>query len=201
MAWCNPNRTNDGSHWFDGWSHEIGSTVGGVYGNLSLYDPYVNSVDTSVWVMLENGSSYAQIGYLAKVGSPGPETGFTEYQDNGPFGFDYHEFPMPTLWSAEFKVLYGNTSGKFTFYANGVLERDHCQCFTPTGGQNFSELQSKSDQMFGQASNHERMWNMHLYWSGAWHNFSGTASDDGQTSNWAFSVVNTQEIQIWDKCQ
>jgi hypothetical protein len=148
--------------------------------------------------MLNNGSKYAQVGYLAKVGSPGPETVFTEYNDNG-FP-DYHEYPMPTLWSAEFKVLYGNTPGKFTYYVNGTLEGSNNIGFTPNEGEIFSELQSKSDQIFGESSNHLRFWNSHVYF-GQWLPFNGTPTNQGQNSNWTYSFISTYELQIWDLCQ
>lgn len=202
FAWCNPNRIDNQTPAYDGWYNYVQSqcNVGGTYANFSLYDPYVNDTDSSAWTMILNTSSghYAQIGYLAKPGSPGPETGFTEY-DAGPFTHDYHEFPMPTQWSAEFKVLYGNTPGKITMYANGALKRTDNAGFTPDQGQQFSEVQSWSDQHFGDSSNHLRISNAHIYVCG-WGGFAGTGTNQGQNSHWTYSVVSYTEIQVWDLC-
>lgn len=206
LAWCNPTlagqgRYNNGMRDFDGWTNTVQSScgVGGTYANFSLYDPYVTNPDSSVWTMVNNGSNYAQVGYLAQPGSPGPENGFTEYYA-GIFTLDHWDFPMPTLWSAEFKVLYNNTPGQFSFFSNGSVVHYDNAGFTPNEGEQLSEITTWSNQMYGEAANHERIWNSHIYVCG-WGGFSGTGTTSGWPQHWTYQVVSAQEIQVWDLCK
>lgn len=199
-AWCNPHRIDNTLTAFDGWNNVVNSqcAVGGTYANFSLYDPFVINYDVSTWTMIDQAgtSNYAQVGYLAKPGSPGPETAFSEY-NAGPFTFDHYEFAMPTLWSAEFKVLWGNTPGKITMYVNGALKRTDNAGFTPNEGEQFSEVQDWDNQGFGDASNHLRIWNSHIYVCG-WGGFAGSAFTSN-SSHWQNQWISYSEI--WDTCQ
>jgi hypothetical protein len=191
-AWCNPNRTNDSNHHFDGWTaNQNGATPGGAYGNITIYDPFVNYVNTSGWVMLNlNGTAWAQVGYLAKVGSPGPITGFTEYQA---LAYDHYEFPLPAGNPLEFKVLYENTPGEFTYFVNGSQKHWNGDGFVPNQAQNYGELQGISDQMLGAPNVHVFFSNMHVYF-GSWQNFSGSTNSDIFGLNWD----STSQIEIWE---
>jgi hypothetical protein len=200
LALCNPGRTNDHQHYWDGFWRNPGSQVGGVYANLTQYAPYVNYIDTSGWVMINrlDANDYAQIGYLYEVGSPGPITGFAEYNDTGINGHQYQEFSIPGSWPVEFKVLYGNTPGQFTFYANGTKEMSHCTCFTPIDSQMNGELQSQSDQMLGGWNgNHMVFANAHIY-LGGWQAYSGT-QDSSNQSIWGNTIdPSGLRADIWD---
>lgn len=201
-AWCNPNRTNDSQYYFVGWNRIPGGTVGGVWGTISYYDPYVNNDASSAWNMILDDcciTKYAQIGWLARVGSPGPVKGFWEYDDGGFNGFQHQEFSIPGSWPVNNKVLYGNTPGQFTFYANGTLEGSHCTCFTPDAGEIYGEIHSKSDQMPGGSSlsAHEQLYSDHLYYSGGWNDFNGNTTTD-LPGVFVVSWIGTQQIQIWD---
>jgi hypothetical protein len=195
-AWCNPGHPFVQGNFFAGWDRYIGSTTGGIYGNISIYDPYVNYGDVSGWNMLDDGSHYAQIGYLVHTGAPGsPTVVFTEW--NAPTGFDYEEFPMVGGNPVEFKVLYGNTPGRFTYYAGGVYKWSNDATFTPNDGQNYGELQAQSDQMLGAKQNHVVLSNVHLYFSAGWKNFDGSSSSSN-SSWWGSHKDSSVQNEIWD---
>jgi hypothetical protein len=195
FAWCNTygqnGRGNANGNFFDGMTTTgtVG-TVGGVYGSITRYNPYAYSQYSSIWIMEDNGSSYAQIGYVSYPGSPGNMKGFTEV--NEPGVFDQYFYPMPSGNTINYSAYYGNTAGYITLYQNGSRVRSDPANFTPTEGQTYAEMHNQASQMFGGSIDHVSLSNMHVYYSGGWQNFNGSAGN----SYWYYQ--NGLQSPTWD---
>jgi hypothetical protein len=197
LAWCNTSglgRGNYNGNFFDGMSRYPGGTVGGVYGTIGSYDPYVFSGFSAVWIMFSYNSQYwGQIGYWVNPGSPGWQRGFV--QVNEPGVFDTYYWPMPGGSSISYSAYWNNTPGYLTFYQNGARTRSDPANFTPNAGNTDGETGNTGNQMFGGSIDHVSLSNMHIY-AGGWQDFNG--SPDQSFSYYGNGIQSSQWAVIWD---
>lgn len=192
LAKCDPSRTDDGSSYWDGWYRQVATT--GVGSDISNYDPWVHYSDDVVlaWTMLNNGSLYAQIGWI-------------EY----PFGFRYMFTEYTTsdhvyhrkLYTAQpvdsvhrYTTLFG--SGVFTFQLDGVTGSTAPAQFTPNEGEVYGETHSLDDQMPGGYNKHETFRNTYILHYGVWYGFAGSLQVTTGTAY--LSTGGRYALDIWD---
>jgi hypothetical protein len=196
---CNPGRTNDFRTFrFDGWERSPGTTVGGVYSDIYNYSPWVYYITSttsyvSAWSLVDDGYHYAQVGWIEEP--HGARYVFTETFDRNGDNVRYFS-PEPINSQSYYTVLFNNTPGEFTFEVNGSVIDVSTAQFTPNDGQNYGETHSLADQMPGGYNQNEYFSNTHIWYSGAWHNFSGTPHND--SSHYGDSKPSSTEMLIWD---
>jgi hypothetical protein len=198
---CNPGRSDDFKfpRW-DGWHRNPGGTVGGVYSDIYNYSPWVYYINpsnsyVSSWVMVTNGDFYAQVGWIEMP--RGARDVFTETFDHN--GDDVRYFsPKPINSQSYYTVLFNNTPGEFTYEVNNSVIDASTASFTPNEGFVSAETHTKSDQMAGGYNQNEYFNDTHMYYSGGWHNFSGTVEND-LPSDYGDSVPSGTQLLIWDR--
>lgn len=200
---CNPRRANDFLTFrFDGWYRDPGTTVGGVYSDIYNYSPWVYYISAqasavAAWTMVDlssNANTWAQVGW---VEFPlGKRYVFTQTNNNGNLITHYFS-PKPINSQAYYTTLYNNTPGHFSYQVSGSTIEVDPAGFTPNEGQNFGETHSFADQMPGGYNQNEYFNDTHIYYSGGWHNFSGTVADS--SSAYGYSHPSSTEMLIWDK--
>lgn len=200
---CNPGRGNDFNYIrYDGWDRNPGTTVGGVYSDIYNYSPwvyYINATSSWVsnWVTIGASSYYAQIGWLEEP--HGARYVFTETFDHNGDNVRYFS-PEPINSQSYYTVLYGNTGGEFTYEVNNNVIDVSTASFTPNFGEAYGETHSHADQMPGGYNQNEYFNDTHIWYSGGWHNFSGTPYDQSP-SDYGNSKPSSTELLIWDwKC-
>lgn len=200
---CNPNRTNDFlTYRWDGWRRFPDTTVGGVYSDIYNYSPWVhyisaNESDVSAWTALgltTNSGDYAQVGWLEYP--HGLRYVFTETSTNGNF-FDNFYNPEPINSNNYYTTLYNNTPGYFTYQVKGTTIDTEKANFAPNYSIVSGETHSLADQMPGGYNQNEYFSDTHIYYSGGWHNFSGSAYNS--SSDYGYSIPSSTQMLIWDK--
>ena len=206
-ASCNPNRTNDGVGYLDGWiSPSDGSAEATANSsNIGNYPhPYVTPGNgVFAWVMLNgsNSNEYAQVGWVSD--STGRHT-FTEWDDNGTVGSDFSITPQAqgTTSSYEVSTYNGGNNDVYCFFVNGS-EVGGCTSIQVWGagyGESFGEIHTASDQMPGGTSknNSEQWTNDFMFYNNHQSNFNGTG--DNYSKAWFnLAIYSPTQADINDK--
>ncbi len=113
---------------------------------------------------------------------------FVQWTVNGswnlPIRFNQDAGDVGVLW--EYKVLYNNTPGKFTFFYKGaLLPVDANAGWVPNQGTMAGEIKSLASQMPG-GTNYGDMWmaGSNIWYSGSWHAYSGSYFEVEPGSPW-----------------
>jgi len=190
-AKCNPGRPDRGNEFYQaGWRRTPGTTVGGIYSNILNYSPWVYPTGrpwphTSGWAMIQqsSGANWAQVGWMEEPWDPNHQLYakryvFVQWTVNGswntPILFDQPAGDVGVLW--EYKVLYNNTPGKFTFFYKGTqLPVDANAGWVPNQGKTAGEIKTLGSQMPG-GTNYGDMWmaGSNIWYSGSWRPFSAS---------------------------
>ena len=200
FAKCNPKsatRTDDGHHYWDGWVRGPGTTVGGVGSDILNYSPWVNSGFTMSWTMVLYNSLYAQVGWIEQPF--GTRSTFTEYTTSDGVWHRKYFNPQPTGLVSRYTTLYGNKPGLFSFWVNGSDIDDETAQFTPNLGKNQGEVSTYANQMAGGYNAHETFRNTQIYYSGAWHSFSGGGHTDAAPFHYSTGDGGVYALDIWDE--
>jgi hypothetical protein len=206
VAKCNPSRSNDKNHWFDGWYRNTGATnVGGIYAGILNYSPWVypydgSNVGVSAWTMLTgsgSGERWAQIGWVEYP--YGVRYTFVQWTNSAGSGVTTHLYsPQPVGSTTTYTTLYGNTAGDFTFEAGSIKDLEQAT-FTPTGAQNFGETATLASQMPGGYNYFEEFTGAHMWINGSgWVAFNGTI--DNYSSTYFGNYQSGSQVDgIWDR--
>lgn len=183
-AKCNPGRSNNHQTYWTATNDYIGAVVGGVYGQILNYSPWVEPGGDYVysWVMLWSSAyssrPWAQIGWYEQP--YGVRYTLVQYSDQyGNFTNVWYN-PQPVGVKSTYELLYQpqtpTQSPYWTFEVNGtVLERPLAQ-FVPNQAQVAGEIKSLADQMPGGYNAHEQFSGLHIYYLGAWRTYVGSGS-------------------------
>lgn len=207
---CNPNRPPDANliPRFDGWQRTPGGTVGGVYSDIYNYSPWVHyyappftpqpASYVGGWVAIDGTPSpaFGQIGWIEYP--HGVRDIFTETRNSN--GDAVHLFPPEPINSQSYyTVLINNTPGYLTYEVNGHGIDSEPALFTSNAGEVSGETHSYADQMPGGYNQNEYFTDTHIWYSGAWHNFSGSLiSNPPIDPAYGHSIVSSTELLIWD---
>lgn len=155
---CNPGRANNYlSYYFDGaHSQNVSGAPGGVYASIKNYSPFVagpnqgapSNDDVSEWVMLDDGTHYAQIGWIEFAGSV--RNTFAEWTTSGTNFTDQFSSAFPINSTQRYTVLYqpGNTN-PYVLEVNGGAYYYVPHYFTPNDAQIFAETHTAASQIPG----------------------------------------------------
>ena len=182
---CNPGRSPATEGAWPAGAIQNESSIGGVQSSIYDYSPYVSSSDgTGVgsWVMLANGSDWAQIGWYEQPDSV--RGTIVQLTQNGtPLWTNYDKGDSDAIntWST-YKVTYSSSGPNyFSFYldGNGVTSSQR-NVFTPNQSQLGAEIHNYADQFPGGSNNHEQFTSSETYWpngsGGSWKTYSGSGS-------------------------
>lgn len=227
---CNPGRSSNFIHHY--WSGIIdvspGAYIyGGIRGNLLNYSPWVynsgNSTDgpdaTTQWVMLDNQSDWAQVGWIEWYSAGSSPSGqvrntFVEYQDAGVGGWDNY-FPSFAINSTiGYKVTYDPYCPNgvcFWFYDNYSVTALTGSRFawSPTQATAQSETLDAAAQVPGGYDNPAVASGLQVYYNaggGAWNTMFGetdTRTSSGNVPSWdvvypASGSIGGDYYNSWD---
>ncbi|MHB1929447.1 MAG: hypothetical protein ACYDEN_11490 [Acidimicrobiales bacterium] len=207
LAGCNPNRTDDGVTYFDGWlTGTEPTTVTANSSNIYNYPaPYVypgNGV--FAWVMIVGGSgNYAQVGWVTDYNSSGNRVRqtFTEWHYGSHIGSDFSITAQPTNTTSWYEVATPNGTGtNYCFYVNGsaVGSCSGSLGWYGTGGQDLAEIHTLADQMPGGTHNPEEWSNAFIFDNGnRQYNFNGHAT--GNTTYFNYAIYSQTMAEASDK--
>lgn len=197
LAKCQPNRTDNGVTYFDGWYNDA-AEVDGVYSTILNYSPWVQPSSTvAAWSMLTQagGGEYAQVGWLEfaygtrytfaqwTVGSGGYQTKFWSPESTGSY--------------TTYVVDWTHSADTFTFQLNGNSIDTEVSDFFPQEAQVMGEIQTLADQMPGGGNDSEDFSNTAWY-VGGWGWFNGSPYDsNGGYFN--FAKYSVSDFQINDQ--
>jgi len=197
---CNPNRTDNYIHWY--WSGvddaSGASTYGGIEADIYEYSPWVHSVSdseygadyTSQWVMLDNGTDWAQDGWLEYAG--GVRYSWVEFNDPGVTSWDNYFPNFPINSTIYFKVTQDSACPNnvcFAFYDNGSSTplTTSAHDWNPTDAEAESETHTAASQMPGGYDNPTETYAIEVYVPGGWQWMDGTtstATSSGSVPSW-----------------
>lgn len=184
---CDPSPpyTVQSGNWHAGmYAFTDASLIGGVYGTVENYGPFVNNPNpgggTVGWVGIGNFPALAQIGWLKKpTGSPQRAT-FIQAFTSGGFFIDIRNLSADSVGSyTSYGVEYnpsGNPYWKFKKNSS-VIHSYYTSNFTPTNVQVDSEITNYGDQYPGDGSDWMSFSDLHKYHWGYWAEMNPT----GQT--------------------
>jgi len=200
LAKCQPNRTNNGQTYWDGWLRGAG-TVGGIYSSILNYSPWVQpGSQVTAWTMLNNGGSWwAQVGWWE---SPyGVRYTFVQWTPSaGQFQTHFWTPAQPVGQSTYYTTLWNYTPGKFTFQVASSTIDTETAAFTPNDGQAFGEINTLASQMPGALYAPEDFSNTN-WWVSGWSAFNGSPYDSS-TTYFNIAKYSSTHLQIGDKaCQ
>lgn len=208
---CNPGRNGDSTTRWDGAGRDY-SGIGGIWGTIKVYSPYVANW-TSGWVMLWlDGSSvehHVQAGWDEYPGGYRYIYFEWTYNNNGSWTRTDDNPQNPSNWintTHNFTVLFNNpNSGEYTLYMDSGYPQKYYTYsdFTPNNGQAYGETHSAADQMAGGYNNHETFRSEQVWLPGSgwvWANLNAWSSNT--SPGWySYSKPNGSDEDIWDqKC-
>lgn len=193
---CYISRGNDNQAYADGWSNYPGFRVGGIYSNVTNYSPWVDPQYLRYGV--SNYVTALEVLYDANshVWAMGWEEFWKGQRDTPIYYTDNYgdvlvkELPAePVGSSTEYKILYENTPGQFTYFEDGVQvdhESDFQQKFEPIAALEDGEILTASSQMPGAKLSYQQFGNTHYWYPSGWVNFDGAPFNDN--SQWFFNI-------------
>jgi hypothetical protein len=201
---CYPGRGGDSVTRWDGAGRDY-SSIGGIWGTIKVYSPWVANW-TSAWVMLfRDGSSvehHVQAGWDEYAYGNRYEYFEWTYNNNGSW---YRiDDPPPSNWinsTHNFTVLFNNpNAGEYTLYMDGGTPQKYYTYsdFTPNNGQAYGETHSAADQMAGGYNNHETFRNEHVWLPGSGWGAANLYAFASNTNWYGNSKPNGTDEDIWD---
>jgi hypothetical protein len=173
-----------------------------VFATTDEYDPYYtgqNRTGSLMSVMLDNGSYWAQLGWIKdkQSGSIKREI-FVEHVDG--FGnnlwFFWAQKPVGSITG--YKITFDSSNHHFHYYVDGSEYANLGASFSwsPTRWEIFGETHDRADQMPGGYNGHAHFSNSQFRQSGSWQVANATPHSDGTinkaTHPWAGAY------DIWD---
>lgn len=196
-AKCQPGRTNNAVHYWDGWRDLSGTATGGVWAQLNNYSPWVQPGYSSfAYTMLRSvgGSQYAQVGWEEQAS--GTRYTFLEWTHDGTYT-RHRRTAEPTDALTNYTVLYANSPGQFTFQVNGSTWETQTAQFSPTASEIMAEVQTAASQMAGAVNKHQNLYSAHKWQNGGWIAYGGTVFNS--TSSWYGNYKSsTYQDTVWD---
>lgn len=193
---CNPSRSNDGTYYYDGWSHPLSSGyVGGVYSTLDTRNPYVCCSSYNEYkVRLEQSPNFESYGWEDTGSGPYGRyywpctSGNTECSALDSLGYTVNS-------SYTFTVLWDPNTDTATFQRNGqyVDSRTTAGWFYPPKGTISGAIGTLAVQMPGSVTNPAQSNNPYIYIN-SWQPFSTGWVDRSTTNNSLYFGNNT----VWD---
>jgi hypothetical protein len=116
--------------------------------------------------------------------------------------YRYRGFAPSTVGTDHYYTVLWNG----TIFGNSVtFEKDGSTLWGPAGvgfdtpnyGFVGGVIHTKAAQMPGAVTNHERMYDTNIWYSGAWHAFDGLMTFD--PTYWGGTKLTTKNYEIWDK--
>ena len=177
LAQCDPHavnsaRVDDNTYYWVGFQQYNVTGLTGVKSTILNYKPYVPAGHMSYsWVMLSNNASYhwAQIGPHQVSGG---RNLYIQTADGSSSIWDMNLAADALGTSTTVEVFWVN--GTFEFWKNGQYEVGPNLSWVPSNASFASEIPSLNTQLMGAQNNHVIFNTNKLYYSGAWHNASGT---------------------------
>ena len=198
QASCNPGRTPQSGHWWDGWQRVPGGSVGGVYSTFQNYDSYVyGSSITSTWVLIFDNVNgrYAQVGWYEQP-SLGYRDVFDEYVNtSGQQIRDVYDYPAGA--SDTYTVEYDPISKITTFKVQTVQLNQVVVSYLPNDGQVMGEVLNFANQMVGGRDDPVSLSGSRIYYSGGWKAFNGSVVNY-DVNAYGNTVQNQGTDDIWD---
>lgn len=202
---CNPNRIDTQQANYDGWLAGHSPSVGGIYSNILNEPAWVISTPGSAstsWTMLNNGGSWwAQVGswtYSYGGGNGNGHSVFVQFTATAGSYTTHFFAASPIGQYTYYTTLWNNTPGKFTFQVAGSTIDTETANFTPTGGQNFSEIATLANQMPGGYASPEDFTSTHWYINGGWTGFNAPLLDSN-TNYFNIAQYGAYDLQTGDK--
>lgn len=202
LAKCQPGRTDDGKDYQAGWYRSADAEIGGIYADIKVYSPWVQpgSRDTG-WSMLQtlDGQNWAQVGWREYAG--GTRDDFVQYYVSGWPSAITNSYPaQPVNTYHNYKVLWDNTPGYFTFWIDNKMIEEDQAFFTPNMASNAGEIHTLASQMPGgsQSGYHEDFGDAWMYIFGGWTEINGITKNSDPTYFVSDNTSSTDD-QIWDK--
>lgn len=202
LASCVPGRSNNHVYYYVG-RIQTQSFANGVVSRLSTYSPYVNSGGISyAWVMLPGSGNFqwAQIGNYAVSGGVRRTTVQYAWSSSQIHQVDlaaqsvgsYHYHQVFRDANALTPHWYFRIDGANVY--NVIFDY-----WAPSGAQIEDEINTASTQMMGATAtgSHQRFLENQIYYSGAWHGFTGSANNSNST--WFGSSGTAANFDTWDK--
>jgi hypothetical protein len=203
-----------------GLNRNVGSTIGGVYGQIARYNvPYIqHALNGAVvdYVMLKTstGSQYTQFGwaYSNATGAGGASVEVFTETANSSGGVDLRFGAAPAGSSVPyFTILYNYVPGRFTFQLNGAQWLPYGvsggynpnAVFTPVSSEITRETIYYNDQMAGDTTLYVGHYDVHFY-IGSWQVFNGTTfsqvtSEFGVDPAPGSTPYSGTQFYTWDK--
>ncbi|MDA8332018.1 MAG: hypothetical protein M0027_12640 [Candidatus Dormibacteraeota bacterium] len=212
-ASCNPGRNPSNGVQNEAYAyHNVGYTVGGIYGNIVVYHPflYPTGADTTTEAQelrgFESGGPYfAQSGWIESYATGSVARPYFNWQS--PDGSYLGVYDTTLSWGGTypFKIYYNNpSSGDWRFYADGYWYPANGEGvnlgFSPSDGRVEGITEDTDSQMPGGYLSPAYFTGTHLYYSGGWNDMGGSG---GTTNgNWYTGGVSnsTQEYTYDNYC-
>ncbi len=196
---CDPNRTNNGVSYFDGWFNTgTAGQVGGIYSNIENYSPWVypNS-SVSAWSMLDNPSedNWAQAGWIEYA--YGTRYSFVEYTTS-PGNYTTQLYPAYAVGDyTYYTTMYDGANSYFTFQIASNTMYQIQLSWVPDQAQNYGEIHTLADQMPGNRSWPEDFSSTYWWDATGWKVFNGYANNTGG-GYFSNMVMSSTDDQIFD---
>jgi len=197
-ASCTPPARGAGYAWMG-----VSETMSGaraVYSEIKTYDPFVGGSGFSyAWVMLPGSGSnqWAQIGSYKSAA--GRTTTAQFMQQSFAYAIQY-DWPAKTVGSVHsYSVGRDPATHVFQAYVDGSSVKSITLDWTPNGAQIYSEITPLSNQLMGEASNHETFGNNQIMNASAqWQTFAGQVSTPTTSFGSNGSAIS---FGTWDLCK
>ncbi len=213
LAECNPNRTNDGGTYVDGWTAYKPTALYDVAANIKVVDTWVYSGSYVLsWSMLWKGTAtdpstwrWAQTEWREYSGNVRDYT--TQWTDDNQGAHTWHDpNHTPSVGGTpHLKTEYQPAYGKFHFYLDSIeFPASDRVNWVADKGKIASEVHTLASQMPGTNSDGgEQYRNSILKVAGNWIAFDGYADNGAYANGRYFALINlidTQSANVWDTC-
>jgi hypothetical protein len=212
-ASCTPTRAAQSGDSFDGFTRNGNGTVGypvKAKADILEYDSYVYaSNQPSAWVMLAQGTLYAQAGWTEYGDGNGGHTRYTFEQHTVDNGAGWSETdaagqPVNNTTAYEVDYQYGTTPLLYNYVNGSLFDTTATNMTGPTEALVSGEIPNLKDQMPGgsNAGAHEVFSSVQWFVHNAWYGLDApTPGLNSDTNSDGFGQVKTSTTyyRIWDK--